>query len=915
MTIIMQWAIKMCCAKECCKKYDPENNGELPSMIKRYTNSLSRVDLRAFFGDRFTDDQTMIRGRTHVMEKPLVIEKLLAVDDPSLLPRPHHQSVNNVCQTYALWLCNKSTKWLNPTASNGDFIVDPAPSPRYREAAKRHSVKEWFEDCKDVYLCLPNDDKTVLPFSTTLATHASYVYEAEMLANPVLAKRTMDLMSMGELFSADQDDLEDGDDLEMGCDNFEHGELGCMGHDHDNGSERKESDEGDVSEDNPKKNLSGSGVFDAAAKVKFRYGNPLLGKKDEIFPECQDIAAYSYFCNIWKTNEVCKKIIIRKWIPFTKCDTCTKLREELKTRDRDKKIKIMAKVRDHIAFVKRERSFYYGNKARARKHKPNCLSMIIDGADQSNHQMPHFACKSHKTDAAWKMKLHLLGALVHGVGTWTYTVPSHIAQGNNVTIQVLWQTLVDIKRKKGKLPPILYLQLDNTTKQNKSHFLFGFLGLLVKMGVFEKVIVAFLPVGHTHEDIDQLFSRLAVYMRHHNALSRPALGECIRAAYKSREGCPNVVHWDRVANISGWLDKNKRTDKMKGITNFQHFRIFVPSTHSDEVWLQARTWPGAPAPLNHGDCWRGLKEGQNDVNIFPIKDQQPNLWSERHSIPPSLRPQGQTDVDKPTLKKHITNFQNGLEALYQHHRATFSLVHYQDCKKLIDMWKIPLQTPITFDWPDEEIITMGENRAAIPVDGSADEEDSNESDDLLKAGVGKYYIVAPSEGDKENHESKCPFYLLKVKAVEGSKAKSTCRVQWHTVHKQEILVQSKDTSSSSSSSGSSSSSSSSRTDDVDWYNSWWGPEVDCKEGTRYTEMQSLSVDEAWAMEVKMVSGGKNFVVKNGPVDKARNVDVPIKCFKIMKKHHQQIKNCVFRWRELASMKAHEEDLTFTGTRN
>ena len=103
--------------------------------------------------------------------------------------------------------------------------------------------------------------------------------------------------------------------------------------------------------------------------------------------------------------------------------------------------------------------------------------------------------------------MHLMGVLVHGRDTYTFTVPGHLAQGNNVTIQSLWKVLVDIKQKEGKLPPVLYLQLDNTAKQCKSHYLFGFLGLLIKEDVFEKIIVSFLPVGHTHEDIDQLFSR------------------------------------------------------------------------------------------------------------------------------------------------------------------------------------------------------------------------------------------------------------------------------------------------------------------------------------------------------------------------------------------------------------------------
>jgi hypothetical protein len=48
--------------------------------------------------------------------------------------------------------------------------------------------------------------------------------------------------------------------------------------------------------------------------------------------------------------------------------------------------------------------------------------------------------------------------------------------------------------------------LDNSPKDNKNQFLFGFLSLLTALKVFEGIQLRFLLVGHTHKDIDGYFS-------------------------------------------------------------------------------------------------------------------------------------------------------------------------------------------------------------------------------------------------------------------------------------------------------------------------------------------------------------------------------------------------------------------------
>ena len=83
----------------------------------------------------------------------------------------------------------------------------------------------------------------------------------------------------------------------------------------------------------------------------------------------------------------------------------------------------------------------------------------------------------------------------------------------NVTINVLHQSLTKMKEEGIQFAPRLHLQLDNTVKDNKSKYVMAYLQSLVDCGVFEEITVHFFQVGHTHCDIDQLFSRIAIYLK------------------------------------------------------------------------------------------------------------------------------------------------------------------------------------------------------------------------------------------------------------------------------------------------------------------------------------------------------------------------------------------------------------------
>ena len=62
-------------------------------------------------------------------------------------------------------------------------------------------------------------------------------------------------------------------------------------------------------------------------------------------------------------------------------------------------------------------------------------------------------------------------------------------------------------RFQKKHPPTMHVQLDNYARDNKNIFVFTYWSFLVSKDISNKVIVSFLLVDHTHNDIDASFGR------------------------------------------------------------------------------------------------------------------------------------------------------------------------------------------------------------------------------------------------------------------------------------------------------------------------------------------------------------------------------------------------------------------------
>jgi hypothetical protein len=122
----------------------------------------------------------------------------------------------------------------------------------------------------------------------------------------------------------------------------------------------------------------------------------------------------------------------------------------------------------------------------------------------------------------------------------------------------------------------------------------------------EQVKVLFMPVGHTHAQVDQMFSCVSKALRGHNLFTVDHLHGVIKGSFK-----PEIYtdHLRSVVDIRSWIAPDIRGMDLHGHSKQQHFKI-AKEGGAGPVYLwykkQAREeWKGRVKLLNDRQRTRG----------------------------------------------------------------------------------------------------------------------------------------------------------------------------------------------------------------------------------------------------------------------------------------------------------------------
>ena len=129
----------------------------------------------------------------------------------------------------------------------------------------------------------------------------------------------------------------------------------------------------------------------------------------------------------------------------------------------------------------------------------------------------------------------------------------------------------------------LYLQLDNSAKDNKKKDLMVFLSLLTAHDVFEEIQASFLLVGHMHEDIDAYFSHLSKALKSKNTF---VLADLMKAFMQSQDLSFMPEFIQEVADFKSFIHgyQSSSVARLIGLGGTHLFKFYM----DDDGWLVMR---------------------------------------------------------------------------------------------------------------------------------------------------------------------------------------------------------------------------------------------------------------------------------------------------------------------------------------
>lgn len=178
-------------------------------------------------------------------------------------------------------------------------------------------------------------------------------------------------------------------------------------------------------------------------------------------------------------------------------------------------------LRHHLMAQYRDRLAYWSLRGTSRLGCSSLICCILDGMDQCKFLYPRSVLMTAKDLGQFQRpRLHVVGCIVHGWGVAMAISGHDQKKDSSMMTEIVAFLLTRMQASGVNLARChFHLQGDNTSREVKNSTLMRFLSALTSHKICQSTSMGHLRSGHSHDDVDQMFSSCALHLVRYSKLA------------------------------------------------------------------------------------------------------------------------------------------------------------------------------------------------------------------------------------------------------------------------------------------------------------------------------------------------------------------------------------------------------------
>ena len=334
------------------------------------------------------------------------------------------------------------------------------------------------------------------------------------------------------------------------------------------------------------------------------------------------------FCAEWQAGFL-EKLRVRKATHHTKCAQCIAHRLIIKQVGHCPPA-CRAQREEYDKHLKRQymdRRTYWDVRAQSRLDPSRAagggrrafdVCCILDSMDQAKHSWPRSTTMLSKTFGSFpRPRLTSTTVIVHGHAVVT-ALSDHLTSSNSSRlVEVLAHALTELSKTKLDVRSAhLHIQGDNCSKELKNNTLVRAGAMWTALRKVSGVSLGFLTSGHSHEDVDGLFSLMGAHIAAHKELHTPDAFQACLQEFLDKTTTRPFEAYKKVVIM------NEFHDWCLGLRYYLRTPFTQEELLARALWRSdlERHWrAGRAPPLPHG-ALRGFRTGLLSVHLLLQQD-------------------------------------------------------------------------------------------------------------------------------------------------------------------------------------------------------------------------------------------------------------------------------------------------------